>query len=126
MEIKGVERLLEKLTTKPVHVEAWRQALTKATRLAEAEARRRSPVLTGKLRASVTSRLDGAAMPLFGIVTAPATSRRGTRYGFILDAGRGRRKRHRGWFRGALEATQHQINAILAECARGIENAWQR
>lgn len=86
VEIRGLSKLTRNLAADHLLADTWRKAMERVTQEAESEAKDRAPHLTGKLRASLTHRLDARPIPLYGVVTANAENK-GFRYPFALDAG---------------------------------------
>lgn len=135
--IEGLKKLLRDLRTEdPIYAEPWREALTEATEIVQREAQGRAPSATGKLRGSITTKLQAQPVPRWGAVRANA--RRGkTRYGFVLNWGQAQRgagvvtfhsggQPTKGWFTGALSKLQAHVNGLLDRAARQIEARWGR
>lgn len=96
VEIEGLGRLVAKLRHEdPIYAAPWREALQRATLTTEAEAKRVAPTASGRLRASIGHRLDARPVPRWGMVSTDATAADGTRYPFVLQAGRRSPKRGR-------------------------------
>jgi len=133
-DIVGIEKLLEKLsTTKPIYAAPWRKALTMATEELEGLERRMAPHNTGRLEARMTHRLDAKAVPEWGIVSNDATSARGFRYGWALDAspmhfrsGPRRGRPTKGWFTGTFHRFRKRVDELLGQAAKEVEAAWSR
>lgn len=145
IKIEGLDPIIKALqSNNPIYAEPWKKALYKAVQLGAKAVKSRAPVLTGTLRSSVTTRLDSRTVPLYGLVSMGATSAGGARYGFTLDAGKGKKDKSgansvthyrsgvkagrptRRWFRGSLTVIRKEVNMLLSGAAREIEARWGR
>ena len=147
-KIEGLEALLAKL--KPELVAGpVKKFLMDASLYVEGQAKRRTPVDTGRLRASITHEIDASPMPLFGkigtnVFYAPYVefgtrphfpppgaldvwaSRHGFPNGFVVARAisrAGTRGRH--MFEQGLEASKGKIGELLDVCATAIMTRWK-
>lgn len=120
VRIEGLDRLLAKLRGKPaIFAGPLRQALTKSAVLVENTAKLAAPVDTGRMRASHTHKIDGAATPLWAKVGVNTT------YASFVHEGTSRMK-SRPWLRNALHRARPQIDHFLKAAEGAIEAAWKR
>jgi hypothetical protein len=88
IQIDGLSKLQRFLReAEPFYARPWKEALERATQQTEQEAEKVAPVASGKLRASITHRMDARPIPKWGIVSTDATAADGTRSPFVLQGG---------------------------------------
>jgi hypothetical protein len=129
IEVQGLARLQRKLRKEvllaPPLAEAMTAGLADAVRIVESRAPRR----TGRLAASVTSRLQQKPVPTWGRVSVTARSRskkypRGYRYPRLLEYSA--KSGHRRWFRDAIKPAQVALSRHVEAAKRSIERIWAR
>lgn len=139
LTLVGGKELLTKLNANNLLAGPWRETMEKVGQIAETAVKRRSPLLTGRLEASITHKVDAAPIPAWAMVTASAENK-GFRYGFALDAGKARRKSGtqytfhyasfrtstKGWFSGARKVISAQIAPIINAAAKAVEQKWRQ
>lgn len=79
-KVEGLERLLKKLSPE-ILAEPLKRGLTDLAHLGEREAKKASPIDTGRLRSSITTGVDTAFMPLWSKVKTDVT------YGVYMEMG---------------------------------------
>lgn len=127
--VKGLPELLGKLD-RALYVEPLRRFLTDGALLGERGGKEWAPVDTGRLRASVTHAVDSSVIPLW--------SKAGTRtlYAEPLDQpktrtphyARGPRKGQltQGWLTNAFERQKAELNRLLDQLQKAIEERWRK
>ncbi len=141
VRIEGINEIRAKLmTADPIYAEPVRKAITEAAETVEARAKKRAPVLTGKLQASVKRQISPQTVPLWAKVTAEA-ERKSFRYPWALEAGKGKknkagqhsitkyrgtRKKTRRWFRGSARGLRKLLQQALSQAAREIAVKWSK
>lgn len=150
VRIEGVPRLQAKLAPGLLLGPPIKRLLERWAITVESEAKRGAPVDTGRLRASITHRLDAAPVPLFAEVGTNVTYARpvheGRRAGarqppsaalavwarrhgggnpFLIARAIGRRGiKARPFLRNAAQASASQLAGFVATCAKEIEAAF--
>lgn len=131
IKIEGLDALLRKLRGQALYAQPYREALAKSALLVESAGKKRAPVDTGRLRASITHRLDPRDAPLWAEV-GTNVRHKGESYPAKLELSdrthyrRGPFKGQptKGWLSGALQDSRAQIERFLAVAAAKIEAAW--
>ena len=135
VKVEGLDKLITRMQQNTWYATPWRDMMRRSMNQVTYLAMRRAPVASGQMAAEVNNKMDASPVPLWAIVTDNATSARGARYPFILDAGKGKggsklhyagtRKVTKNWFRGSLTAARKQIAAWIDEAAREVERLWR-
>lgn len=137
IKLEGAKVLVAKLNENALLAGPWSAAMSETAKLAETEIRKRTPLLSGQLEASVTSKVDPRPVPHYVFLNAGAENK-GFRYGWALEVGHGKRKKGqqygyhyagfrmstRHWFSGARRKINAQIEPVLNAAARAIEERW--
>lgn len=148
-EIRGLDELRRKLSERPIHHDPVAQVLLRLALNVESGARRLAPVDTGRLRASISHRLDPSATPRWAVVGTNVQYARfvheGRRPGrmppvraletwarrhgglspFVVARAIARRGiRPRRFLTDALEQVREQIAPALRRAAMEIERRW--
>jgi hypothetical protein len=127
IEVEGLAKLQEKLRTDVLLAgpltDAMTAGLADVVRIVESRAPRR----TGRLAASVTSRVDQRPVPTWGRVSVTASKHtrkypRGYYYPRLLEYTA--KFGHERWFRGAIPPAQVALARHLAAAKRSIERIW--
>lgn len=125
--VQNLDNILRRMNHDYLLGAPWRKAMTHATLAALSAAQERSPVDTGRLRSSITNRIDASSVPLWGEVGTNVfygeTLEFGARYHYRAGPRRGAPTR--GWFSGALDTAAGAIANALRDAARAIEAAWK-
>ncbi len=150
VQIEGLTELRRKLKDEPVHWAPVRSAFSKAAVTVESRSKKLTPVDTGRLRASLTHRLDASPLPRYAEV--------GTNVDYAKYVHEGRKvgskmppiaaltkwaKRHniksvwmlarrikargikpRRFLVQALEESRSEIDSWLRQAAREVEQRW--
>jgi hypothetical protein len=139
LEVTGLNSFLKKLEDGAGYPRAWRWALHQVSRRVKARVRQKAP--PGRMQRGVFYYLHRARVPLWSIVSDKA-ARKGYRYPFALNAGRGKRRKSsgreyqfhwrsgggstKGWFSDVQNEMQPWINQALTQAAKQIEAAWRQ
>jgi hypothetical protein len=126
IQITGLTPLLGKVSG-TVLADAVKRLVTQAAVLAENEGKKRSPVDTGRLRASIVHKVAGTS----------GWAGTNVKYGLYLDQPRTRNPHYRGgpysgsstagWLtEHAFQATARQVQQLTSDEARRIEAAWRQ
>lgn len=93
----------------------FREAITKATFLVEGKSKIRTPVLTGFLRSSHTTRFTGSGIGFSGIIEPKA------KYAMFVHEGT-RFMRGRPFLRQAAEESERTIENLFQQALQGVLN----
>ena len=153
VKVEGLNRLLKKLRyADPIYAEPWRAMMAGLAERGHELAVQRAPRLTGHTAGSVTHTMHQWKVPLWVKISNDATSERGVRYPFVLNAGhrrpsgrgltknrrsptteatiklhyRGTGKSTRRWFSGVLTILRRELKSKLADTARAVEAQWAK
>lgn len=128
IEVEGLDEIRRKLSGRPAYVDPVKKALLESALVAESDVKEHAPVDSGRLRASVTHRLEARELPRFAEVGT------NVRYAIYLDRPKTRTPHYRrgprrgqetaGWLSGVLERKAAEIRRFLEEAARKIEKIW--
>lgn len=140
VKMQGGPKLVHKLDENVTLAGPWTAAMCDVRRIAVDETRKRTPLLSGRLEASVSGKVDARPVPHYVVLTAGAENK-GYRYGFALEAGHAKRKHGkeqyqfhyagyrastRHWFSGVRAKINARIEPILQAAARAVEASWVR
>lgn len=127
LKVEGAELLAKRLDPDHLMGRPIGALLDEAARLGQKQASKRAPNLTGQLAAGVRKELHGNATPPYALLSVPAVSHNGFRYGFALDAStryhyRGRPNRPtKGWFSKVPAIIRRLIRQQLKRAEKEIE-----
>jgi hypothetical protein len=129
IRVEGLPALLRKLRKDvllaPPLQAAMSATVTDAVHIVERAAPRRS----GRLRTSITSKVDARPVPTWGRVSVTARRRsrthpRGFRYPRLLEYSG--QSPHQRWFRGAVIPARAALRRHVDAAKRSIERIWAR
>lgn len=121
LKVEGLEELLERIQEEKFLGPHIRRFFERAGKTVENRAKTYTPVDTGRLRASVTTAVDAATVPLWGTVGTNVF------YAPYLEFGENKHPRRTGripFMRPALADSRPEIDAIVEKTAREIKEAW--
>ena len=124
VDVRNAEALRNKLEDQSAMVgEPLQMILSQGTMVIEREVKRITPVDTGRLRASWTSKVDAAAIPKWG--------KMGTNVVYAAPLEYSRNKRPRGvgqipFFRPGIAASRPKVDELLKQAQDMIKQHWEK
>lgn len=127
LRVEGLAALQRKLRVDVLLAPPLKSAITASTEDAARIVESRAPRRTGRLAASITTKVDTREIPRWGRVSVSARSRskrypRGYRYPRLLEYGK--KSRHQRWFRGAITPAKNALARHVEAAKRAIERTW--
>lgn len=116
--VQGIRALQGKLDYDRLVGPPITRALTRSALTVEGGAKKLSPVDTGRLRASLTHRLEASPSPRYAEVGTDVFYAR-----FVHEGTR--RMRGRPFLRNALEQSREKIRGFFAAAGKEIEQMWR-
>ena len=141
IKLVGAQQIIAKCDENVLLAKPWTAAMNEVAGIAQTTIRGRTPLLSGRLEASLTTRVDARPVPHYVFVDAGAENH-GFRYGWALEAGHGFRShaKHPGppytfhyggfryttarWFSGSRTKINAAIAPVLNAAAAAIERVW--
>lgn len=141
LELIGADELLRKLD-ESLYSDAWGAAFSATVKWIYARAQKRAPVgQTGALKSNLRMVVEKSShVPSWAYVSTNASSPKGVRYPFVLEAGhrrgkggrdiqlhkRGKKTSTRKWLRGSLGGAKRQAMTYMLTAIKAIEERWGR
>lgn len=127
IQVEGLAALQRKLRKEVLLAPPLKYAMTAGTEDAARIVMSRAPRASGRLAASVTTRMDKRPVPTWGRVSVTARRRskkfpRGFRYPRMLEYSA--KSGHKGWFRGASIPARSALSRHVESAKRMIERIW--
>ena len=117
IKIVGLEELQKKALPDNLLYAAVRKLLTDAGKMVADEARKRAPRRTGRLKGSIDSTVDTAALPQFAKVGTPVFYARFQEYGTSRTSAQ-------PFLKPAYESLRSRIDGMFRDAIRNIESVW--
>ena len=129
IQVEGLAELQRKLRKEVLFAPPLRSAMNATVEDAARIVESRAPRASGRMAASVTTRLDKRPVPTWGRVSVTARSRskkypRGFRYPRMLEYSA--KSGHQRWFRNAVTPARSVLARHLESAKRHIERIWAR
>lgn len=127
VEITGWRELARKLRDDQLLAGPWTAAMKSAADIALSAWQGASPVSSGRMRASMKSKVQARPVPRWAAVRTSATrsSRKYKRYRYPGRQEYDPRSRNKGRLRQALVQAMGRIQGVLSTTARMVEAKWR-
>lgn len=123
-KLEGASALVARLEAEGLIGKPIRRIFSKLGIQGKQAAKSMAPKATGRLSASITTRMSGRAVPKFVAVLVKATNSRGYSYPKLLEFSF--RHGHRNWLLTAFQGAMGGLHSFMNDAAKVIEDDWKK